>query len=45
MAPNFYQKDRIIVEKITQRFSTFERGDVIVFVAPGKTSPYIKRII
>ena len=45
MAPNFYQKDRIIVEKITQRFSTFERGDVIVFVAPWKTSPYIKRII
>jgi signal peptidase I len=45
MVPNFYQKDRIIVEKITQRFSTFERGDVIVFVAPWKTSPYIKRII
>ena len=45
MAPNFYQKDRIIVEKITQRFGTFERWDVIVFVAPWKTSPYIKRII
>ena len=45
MAPNFHQKDRIIVEKITQRFGTFERGDVIVFVAPWKTSPYIKRII
>ena len=28
-----YQKDRIIVEKITQRFGTFDRGDVIVFVA------------
>ena len=45
MVPNFYQKDRIIVEKFTQRFWTFERGDVIVFVAPWKTSPYIKRII
>lgn len=45
MVPNFYQKDRIIVEKITQRFGAFERWDVIVFVAPGKTSPYIKRII
>ncbi|MBR4633926.1 hypothetical protein IKO50_03040 [bacterium] len=33
MAPNFHQKDRIIVEKITQRFGTFQRGDVIVFVA------------
>ena len=45
MAPNFYQKDWIIVEKITQRFGSFERGDVIVFVAQWKTSPYIKRII
>ena len=45
MAPNFYQRDRIIVEKITQRFSSFERWDVIVFVAQWKTSPYIKRII
>ena len=45
MVPNFYQKDWIIVEKITQRFWTFERWDVIVFVAPWKTSPYIKRII
>ena len=45
MAPNFYQKDRIIVEKFTQRFWSFERWDVIVFVAPWKTSPYIKRII
>lgn len=45
MVPNFYQKDRIIVEKFTQRFSSFERGDVVVFVAPWKTSPYIKRII
>ena len=45
MVPNFHEKDRIIVEKITQRFGTFERGDVIVFVAPWKASPYIKRII
>lgn len=45
MEPNFSEKDRIIVEKFTQRFSTFNRGDVIVFVAQWKTSPYIKRII
>lgn len=45
MVPNFHQKDRIIVEKITQRFWTFHRWDVIVFVAQWKTSPYIKRII
>ncbi len=45
MEPNFSEKDRIIVEKFTQRFSTFNRWDVIVFVAKWKTSPYIKRII
>ena len=45
MSPNFEEKDWIIVEKITQRFGTFDRGDVIVFVAPWKESPYIKRII
>ena len=45
MVPNFSQSDWIIVEKITQRFGNFERWDVIVFVAPWKTSPYIKRII
>lgn len=45
MVPNFHQKDWIIVEKLTQRFSSFERWDVLVFVAPWKTSPYIKRVI
>lgn len=45
MSPNFEERDWIIVEKITQRFWTFDRGDVIVFVAPWKESPYIKRII
>ena len=45
MMPNFAEKDRIIVEKLTQRFSTFQRGDVLVFVPPGKNLPYIKRVI
>ena len=45
MMPNFEEKDRIIVEKLTQSFSTFNRGDVIVFVPPGKNIPYIKRVI
>jgi signal peptidase I len=34
MMPNFAEKDWIIVEKLTQNFSSFQRGDVIVFVAP-----------
>jgi signal peptidase I len=33
------------VEKLTQNFSSFQRGDVIVFVAPWKTQPYVKRVI
>lgn len=45
MMPNFADKDRIIVEKITQKASSFQRGDVIVFVPLGKKIPYIKRII
>ncbi len=45
MAPTFTENDFIIVDKITPRFSQLQRGDVIVFVPPGKTIPYIKRVI
>lgn len=45
MAPTFEENDFIIVDKITSRFGQLQRGDVIVFVPPGKTIPYIKRII
>lgn len=45
MAPTFEENDFIIVDKITPRFSELKRGDVIVFVPPGKTIPYIKRIV
>ena len=45
MAPTFEENDFIIVDKITPRFNQLHRGDVIVFVPPGKTIPYIKRII
>lgn len=43
--PTFEQGDRIIVEKITQRFWTLKRGDIIVFVPPWRDIPFIKRII
>jgi signal peptidase I len=45
MSPNFEENDFIVVDKITPRFGELKRGDVIVFVPPGKTIPYIKRII
>ena len=45
MASSFEPGDWIVVEKISQRFWTLKRGDVIVFVPPGKNIPFIKRII
>jgi signal peptidase I len=45
MSPTFSENDFIIVDKITPRFGQLQRGDVIVFVPPGKDIPYIKRII
>jgi signal peptidase I len=45
MSPTFEENDFIIVDKVTPRFSELKRGDVIVFVPPGKTIPYIKRIV
>lgn len=45
MFPTFESGDWILVEKMTQRFWTLQRGDIIVFVPPGKDIPYIKRII
>ncbi|HCY21572.1 TPA: signal peptidase I [Patescibacteria group bacterium] len=45
MAPTFQENDFIIVDKITPRFGELARGDIIVFVPPGKTVPYIKRVV
>lgn len=45
MSPTFEENDFIIVDKVTQRFSDLNRWDVIVFVPPGKTIPYIKRVV
>lgn len=45
MYPTFEENDFIVVDKITSRFGELQRGDVIVFVPPQKTIPYIKRIV
>lgn len=45
MDPTIHDKDFILVDKISQRFQEYKRGDIIVFVPPGKTDPYVKRII
>ncbi len=45
MSPTFEENDFIIVDKISPRVSQRKRGDIIVFVPPGKTIPYIKRVV
>lgn len=46
MESNFHDGQRLLVEKVTYRFHSPSRGDVIVFDPPiPTTDPYIKRII
>ena len=46
MIPNFQQGDYLIVDEISYRFSSPQRGDVVVFKYPKDTSQkFIKRII
>lgn len=45
MYPTIHDKDFILVDKISHRFTEYKRGDIIVFVPPQKTDPYVKRII
>lgn len=46
MDPNFQDKEYILTEKISYRFHTPRRGDVIVFKAPlDPEKDYIKRIV
>jgi len=46
MDPNFENGDYLIIDEITYRFKTPQRGEVIVFKPPQNTSQrFIKRII
>lgn len=46
MEPNFYDNEYLIVNEITYRFNEPQRGEVIIFKNPEKTSQYfIKRVI
>ncbi len=46
MEPNFYEHQRLIVNKIVYLLHSPQRGDVIVFEPPGsQRDSYIKRII
>ncbi len=45
MEPNFHSGERILVDRITTKFSELKRGDVVVFNPPNDDSKhYIKRV-
>ena len=48
MEPNFYEGQRLLVNKVTYKFHEPERGDVIILHPPPPFDPeviFIKRII
>src|SRR3954453_9538289 len=46
MMPSLTDQERIFINKFTYRFSTIERGDMVVFWFPlARTKSYIKRVI
>ncbi|HEY6740206.1 MAG TPA: signal peptidase I [Actinopolymorphaceae bacterium] len=48
MLPTLQQGQHLLVDKLTPRFDSYSRGDIVVFHAPGTPSgsiPYIKRVI
>jgi len=45
MEPNFHEKDYLIIDEISYRFRSPERGEVIVFKSPVGKDFYLKRIL
>ncbi len=46
MKPTFMENDRILVDKLTYRFKSPKRGDIIVFKYPADTKKdFVKRLI
>lgn len=45
MEPTFYERDYLIIDEISYRLRTPERGEVIVFKSPINTDYYLKRIV
>ncbi len=45
MEPNFYEGQRVVVNKATYWFGGPQRGDVVILKAPASDEEFIKRII
>jgi signal peptidase I len=46
MEPNLHNNQRLIIEKVSYKFSTVERGDIVVLKLPHRAGPpLIKRVI
>lgn len=46
MVPNYYNREYLVVNKLSYRFGEIERGDVVIFKYPNDPSQYfIKRIV
>ncbi|MDD4860266.1 MAG: signal peptidase I [Dehalococcoidales bacterium] len=45
MEPNFHEGQRLLVNKVAYVFGEPQRGDVVIFHAPGNGGDYIKRVI
>jgi signal peptidase I len=45
MEPNLHDSEYVLIDKISYRLHTPERGDVIVFERQGNERDYIKRVI
>lgn len=45
MVPTLQDKNQLIVEKISPRFGTLHRGDIVAIYIPEERKDYIKRVI
>jgi signal peptidase I len=45
MEPNLYPNQQLIIDKLSYRFHTPKRGDIIVITVQNSDIPYIKRVV
>lgn len=45
MEPNLYEKQRLIIDKVSYRFHPPQRNDIVVLKVPGMEEMLVKRII